>query len=640
MAQKFDYPQTEQGLRNIQDKLYRVTKEELDKGLKPRFKGLIEIMSSDATIVTAIHNIKANRGANTSGADDETMNDILQKNYHQVLDEVKEKFRNYVPLEVRRVWIPKPGKNEERPLGIPAIVDRIIQECVRIVLDPIFEAQFYRHSYGFRPMRDAHMALKRVATVVHRTKHHWIVEGDISKFFDNVNHNVLLKKMWNMGIRDQRVLMMIKAMLKAGIMDEMKGNPLGTPQGGIISPLLANIYLHKLDEWIVREWESKETEIDFANQSGKYRALRKTKLKPAFFIRYADDWVLVTDTKSNAEKWKKRIATYLDTNLKLKLSDEKTLITDCTKRNIKFVGFEMKATVQFREPKGKKDSGADKTRLTLITKTRPERDKFRAKVMEINRSIRRFRRIPDFEKAVHHLNIVNSKIRGLVNYFKVATAFGEEAKKYSSKLQMNGYQHLKRYGAELVKTSDVKNLLEVHSEYHQTIPAVDVGNKTYIGLTNLSFGKWTEPKSKNQDETPYSEAGRALYTKRMERKRPLARADDYFRLEVSKLISRGMKAPKYNFEFYMNRGYIINRDKFKCRVCRSELSLLNAEIHHCSPRLPLDMVNKVEYLASVCTDCHIKIHDGQDYTSNVEKKIWANIIKFRNKLNVTKDEVS
>lgn len=321
MVQQFKVPETESELRQLQDKLYSITKEQTETGAFRGFRGLLEIMASETVIMTAIHNIKANKGAETAGTDGRTMRaDILQQDYTQIVAKVQRSFQNYRPLSVRRKWIPKPGKSEKRPLGIPAIMDRIIQECVRIVLEPIMEAQFFKHSYGFRPWRDAHMALERVKDQVSRVGYYWIVEGDISKFFDNVNHTILIKKLWHMGVRDQRVLMIIKAMLKAGIMGEISENPLGTPQGGIISPLLANVYLHSMDEWITREWENKKTRTTYSSSRNQYQSLhRYSNLKPAYLVRYADDWILLTNSRENANRWKSRIANYLKVNLKLEL---------------------------------------------------------------------------------------------------------------------------------------------------------------------------------------------------------------------------------------------------------------------------------------------------------------------------------
>jgi len=291
VAQKLDYPKSEEELRRLQDELYRLTKEAKANDNLPSFKGLLEIISSETVILTAIHKIKANKGSQTPGSDGKTMRkDILEKEYPKVISHIKEILKDYKPEPVRRTYIPKPGKSEKRPLGIPAITDRIIQECIRIVIEPILEAQFFEHSYGFRPMRDAQMALERINSLVFSTGYHWIVEGDISKYFDNVNHTKLIKKLWHMGIRDRRVLMIIKAMLKAGVMDEIKVSPMGTPQGGIISPLLANVYLDTFDQWITREWEGKKTKHKYCTRPKMYYMLKKTtNHKPAHLIRYADD---------------------------------------------------------------------------------------------------------------------------------------------------------------------------------------------------------------------------------------------------------------------------------------------------------------------------------------------------------------
>ena len=140
MAQQFDYPKTETQLREIQDKLYQHSKEAYDAGGRPAFKGLLEIMSAEATIITAIHNIKSNRGSEPPGVDSKTMRkDYLQRSLSWVLKDIQNAFKHFEPQAIRRVYIDKPGKTEKRLLGIPTIRDRIIQECMRIVLEPILE---------------------------------------------------------------------------------------------------------------------------------------------------------------------------------------------------------------------------------------------------------------------------------------------------------------------------------------------------------------------------------------------------------------------------------------------------------------------------------------------------------------------
>ncbi len=175
-------------MRTILDQMYAASKAANEQGNTPSFKGLLEVILAAPTIVSAIHNIKANKGSKTPGSDGEKMQeDILEKEYQDAIQRVQSIFTNYRAKDVRRVYIPKPGKTEKRPLGIPTIIDRIVQECVRIVLEPILEAQFFPHSYGFRPLRSPQQALERVTSLVYSTGYYWIIEGDIRKFFDTIN---------------------------------------------------------------------------------------------------------------------------------------------------------------------------------------------------------------------------------------------------------------------------------------------------------------------------------------------------------------------------------------------------------------------------------------------------------------------
>ena len=453
MAQQFDYPKTETQLREIQDKLYQHSKEAHDAGGRPAFKGLLEIMSAEATIMTAIHNIKSNRGSETPGVDSKTMRkDYLYKPFPWVVKDIQKAFRHYEPQKIRRVYIDKPGKAEKRPLGIPTIRDRIVQECMRIVLEPIFEAQFFAHSYGFRPMRDAPMALQRATTLVFNTGYYWIVEGDISKCFDRIDHAILIKRLYHMGVKDRRVLQIIKAMLKAGVMDECAVSEEGTPQGGLISPLLANIYLDIMDEWVTNQWENKKTRHSYAQPQGKYFALRKTALLPGYLVRYADDFVIVTDTRAHAESWKARLQNFLHNKMKLTLSQEKTLITDTRKKYIKFLGYELKMV------RGKSKRG-------YITRTIPDRNRLRRKVDKIAVDIKNIPHNYSREQMIGAINRISSQIRGVIQYYQCCTWVSIAMKKYSRRLQLATKHRLKQYKGKWIPANEVQNLPQVHQQY-------------------------------------------------------------------------------------------------------------------------------------------------------------------------------
>ncbi|MDD3230328.1 MAG: reverse transcriptase domain-containing protein [Oscillospiraceae bacterium] len=429
MAQQFDYPKNETDLRVTLDALYSTAKTAVDGGKRPSFTGLIELMSCEATIMTAIHNIKANKGSETPGVDGWKMQrDYLQKPFRWVINDIQRVFSHFVPEKIRRVYIDKPGKAEKRPLGIPAIRDRIVQECIRIVLEPILEAQSYKYSFGFRPMRDTQMAMECITNYVHKTGYHWIVEGDISKCFDRINHGTLLKRLYHIGVKDKRLLQIVKVMLKAGIIGECEINEDGTPQGGILSPLLANVYMDILDEWVSKQWLTKSTRYEYSRHDGKIDSLRKrSNLRPAYLIRYADDFVLITNSHANALWWKDSIKAFLENVMRLSLSEEKTLITDVRRKHIHFLGYEYKVVP------GKAKKG-------YIPRTLPDRKRLKRKVDEISAEWRKIPLSASREKVIHELNLINSKIRGLINYYENCTWVNATMKKYSRQLEEAGWQ--------------------------------------------------------------------------------------------------------------------------------------------------------------------------------------------------------
>lgn len=609
----------ETSLRSTLDDLYAETQKAVSEGQAPRFKGLLEVAEAEATIVAAIHKIKANQGSETAGTDGQTIRNVLQDQYPQVIRLVRKALDDYRPAKLRRVYIPKPGKDEKRPLGIPAIVDRIVQEVLRMVIEPIMEAQFFAHSYGFRPMRDAHAALERTTDICNKTRHHWIIEGDIKGCFDNINHTRLIKQLWHMGVRDRRVLMIVKKMLKAGVMDEMETTETGTPQGGIISPLLANVYLHKLDQWIVREWEEKQTQKDYMQNRSRIKALRKrSNLKPAYLIRYADDWILITSSKANAGKWKRRIQKYLDVNLKLTLSDEKTFITNVREKPIHFLGHEYKQV-----PHGKSKSG-------WKTQTRPDKNRLQVKVREIRRQTKELRRY-DGPQLVHQINVLNSVVAGTGNYYQTATWVNPDLARYANSLLWTALHALKGKGVQWIPAKNTDNLPQRHTGYETHIPAIRAEGIT-IGVTSLGFVKWAKAYLKNQKETPYTPEGRKAYRQRTNKQRRRARDDPAMNLTLSEVVSRGLTDPKYNFEYVMNRSLAYNRDKGKCRICRQEIHPADLHVHHRQPYLPLNRVNKVKELASLHRRCHETVHSTKDLSNEMTEADWKRTLKLRKEL--------
>jgi len=212
------------------------------------FRSLIEIIQQRENILLAYRNIKNNKGSRTAGTDGRTIEYLARMTQDQMVSLIQRKLANFSPQTIRRVLIPKPD-GRKRPLGIPTITDRLVQQCILQVLEPICEAKFFKHSYGFRPLRSTKHALARAYFLAQKANLHYVVDIDIKGFFDNIDHGKLLKQLWTLGIQDKCLLKILSKMLRAEI--EGEGIPKrGTPQGGIISPLLANVALNELDWWV------------------------------------------------------------------------------------------------------------------------------------------------------------------------------------------------------------------------------------------------------------------------------------------------------------------------------------------------------------------------------------------------------
>lgn len=611
-------PSNEAELNKLLQDIYLKTKENYESDIKSNFTGILEIIASEANIITSIHKIKANKGSHTAGIDEKEIDDYLNKGFDEVIEIVRAKLYDYNPSMVRRVWIPKPGKSEKRPLGIPTIIDRIIQECVRNIIEPIAEAQFFEHSYGFRPMRSADMAIARIKHINFHAKCYWVVEGDIKGFFDNIDHNTMINSLWNLGIRDKRVLSIIKQMLKAGVMDECSKSELGTPQGGIISPLLANIYLNRFDNFMTGDFERKKLKKPYSRRDSEISAMRKhSNLKTCYYVRYADDWVILTDSQEDAERLKFKAKKYLHDTLKLDLSEEKTLITNVCSKPIKFLGVEIRMV---------KKNGK------WVNKVSPESERFKRKMKDLSREIFYIRKTStlDANRLIENINRVNSIIVGLINYYSMCDQISVVIRKYAWLLKYTAYKSLKRYGGQWTRANEVSNLIGLHYGHKANIPAIKYKDM-YIGVTDINFAKWDNPRCKNQNETPYTPEGRELYNKRMRKKGLKVRTDEVNSTTHAFYI-RMSKNPLYNFEYFMNRPYTYNRDKGKCKICGGYVEPNEARFHHVDKKLPMNQMNKVKNLITVHQYCHDLIHSNTESTSLSEKTL-KNIEKYRNKFN-------
>lgn len=299
-----------------------------------RAKRLFNLVYHPVWLAYALEQVLRNRGSQTAGVDGVTVRRFQEATYKaQFLDELAIALceRTYRPQPVRRVYIAKTNKPEQkRPLGIPTIADRTVQMVVKMILEPLYEGVFLHFCYGYRPSRSTHQALGRAMRFLNHSAGcwHWTIEGDIRACFDEVNHAILLKLLKE-RIQDERLLGLIHAMLKAGVMEQglYRRTEVGTPQGGIISPLLMNVYLHQFDLWLDQHYLHPPHLADrSATTLGRWR--RNVIGGSLIPIRYADDWLLLWNgTKDQAERLKEEIAVFLYEELALTLSEAKTRIT-------------------------------------------------------------------------------------------------------------------------------------------------------------------------------------------------------------------------------------------------------------------------------------------------------------------------
>lgn len=418
------------------------------------FKKLYRVICDETWLTGAWTQIRKNKGSKTAGVDGQTGNDVDTS----LIKRLAEKLRKgeYRPKPVRRVYIPK-ANGKTRPLGIPTIQDRIVQNAIKMLLEPIYEQKFCNSSHGFRPGRSCMTALSEVAMRFQRST--WIIEGDIKGCFDDINHGRLLEIL-RKTIRDEKVIGLIASFLSAGYLEQWHYHRThsGTPQGGIISPLLANIYLTEMDKFLVetlganpiketgqvhnarrtkegRRIENRITKLRSWLKTGKkwthwykreegepltvetrqeiiteLKALEKERRKTSSlevrprigFIRYADDYLITLQkhSKAEAEEVKKKIGKFLKENLKLEQSEEKTLISHPTDP-ITFLGYTLTS-------KGGRRKGL---RLNIPQKAIKE-------VLSETERLCKLHHIPEADLITK----VNAVLRGWMNYYRYATA--------------------------------------------------------------------------------------------------------------------------------------------------------------------------------------------------------------------------
>jgi len=555
----------------------------------------------------AYKNLYANQGAATKGVNDDIADGFSEKKINKIIQSLADE--SYSPSPVRRTYIQKKNSTKKRPLGIPTFTDKLVQEVLRMILEAVYEPVFSHYSHGFRPRRSCHTALnslKKEFTAVT-----WFIEGDIKGCFDNINHHILVNII-NAKIKDARLIQLIWKLLKAGYMEDWKYHNTysGCPQGGICSPILANIYLNELDKFakktaeeffsprpqdrtteytqlngLIQRLKSRvstatgQDKVDLLKRIKELRAqLRKTPCtartdKVIKYIRYADDFIIgVKGNRTDCERIKHQFAEFISQRLNMELSAEKTLITHSS-QHARFLGYDIRVR---RDDKVKQNGNhLARTLNNKIELRIPNADK----IMPFLFSKRAFRQLQDgtiepIARAYFYsctdleiVSIYNSELRGICNYYSIASNFCDL-----------------HYFAYLMEYSCLKTLAGKHN----------VTSRKIINKYRDGTGKWSIPY-----KTAKWEKRRAFANFRD--CKTAGRCDDI-------IFNSAMRHTGTSTTFESRLAAQV------CELCgKTGVSL---EMHHVNKvknlkgktQWELVMIAKKRKTLAVCKDCHHKIH--------------------------------
>ncbi len=565
------------GMLEIFDNLYKRSREDKLKGVD-----LLSLITSRNNILLAYRTIKGNMGSKTMGTDGLTIEDYKIVDRDKFVEGIQKCFENYKPSAVRRVEIPK-SNGKKRPLGIPTMQDRLIQQCIKQILEPICEAKFYNHSYGFRPNRSTHDAIARCQYLVNRTNLHHVVDVDIKGFFDSVNHTKLLKQLYNIGVKDKRVLTIINKILKAPIKGVGIPNK-GTPQGGILSPLLSNVVLNELDRWIVSQWESIPTRKEYNFPGNRLHDLKKTHLKRMYIVRYADDFKVFTDSHQTAIKIYHAIKGFLKDRLQLDISPEKSKVTNIRKKKTLFLGFALRAEIK---------------RKKYVAQTYIADEKKEDIVKIIRKKIKQITKQTNPRTVLAY----NSYVMGIQNYFIPATQVNQEFAQIAYRTNKTIYNRLKsigRYGIpinpnEMYKNRYKNNYRTMNIGGCYLVPISDVKHKTHM---NFKQGKCN-----------YTIEGRKLIE---------ASYLDY--VIKQEIINLQNSVSEYtSIEYADNRISKYSMQMGKCAVTNEFLTADNVHCHHIVPK-HMQGTDVFSNLVVVSKEIHKLIHATHPQTIGRYKK--------------------
>lgn len=597
-------------MQEVLDKLYADSKD------NKTFTNLMELITDENNIKMAYRNIKRNSGSNTSGVDGVNITDIEKIPINSYIEKIQQKFKWYKPKPVKRVEIPKPN-GKMRPLGIPTILDRLVQQCILQVLEPICEAKFHKHSNGFRPNKSAEHAIAQCCKLIQQQNLYYVVDVDIKGFFDNVDHSKLIRQMWTMGIRDKKLICIVKEMLKAPIImpngDKVYPTK-GTPQGGILSPLLANIVLNEFDWWISSKWETIPTHNNIkvydygnghVNRGNIYKALRQTNLKEMFIVRYADDFKIFCRNRQTADKIFTAVKMWLNDRLKLEISDEKSKVVNLKKHYSDFLGFKIKAV-----KKGHK----------YVVCSHMSDKAIKIETEKLLNQLECIKHPQGAKYEATAINIYNSMVIGIHNYYRIATCISLDCIKIQRRIDSK----LKHFGKRVKKEGEITNkyIKENYGKskqirYIMNLPICPIG---YIKTKNALHPKGSICK--------YTEVGRQEIHKNLKFN------DDV--IAVMHMLSKTTIINR-SIEYMDNRISIYAAQYGRCAVTGKVLWIDEIHCHHKVPR-NAGGTDEYKNLVILHKDVHTLIHAVTDETIKTYISLITPNSEMLNKINILRKQ--
>lgn len=561
-----------------------------------RFKRLYKYLTRTVWVEAAVDRVLRNRGSRTAGIDGKTRQHYLdeEKRIELVTSIVTElKKQTYRPEPVRRVYIQK-ANGKQRPLGIPTIKDRVVQQMVRMLLEPIYEATFLPCSYGFRPNRCTWDALAEAYHFLSPfCQYYTVIEGDIRDCFGSIHHGTLMRQL-RRRILDKRVLALLWHMLRAGVLEDLQyaETKVGTPQGGIVSPLLANVYLHRLDEWF-------HNRFHIISPQRRYQMRRRGELAAVRYIRYADDFIVVMRRSDCAEPLKAELVDFISQELKMTLNVEKTTIVHATQ------GFDFLGVRTFVGPKR---SNPEKL-LPYQVPAQKSVKSYRAKVKELTHPNL------DYLPPGERIRSLNWLVVGWANYHRWGNA-KEAFSALSSWTIRRVHEMLRRYTPlgkratyrkyfRPVSTCD--NLRKWKRYTNWLTPSVDVNGEIRVGLLPMSVISTGTYWKYRGNRIPPAYRLPDDHTQWRER-----RTDFYTDMEAIEGAELGQASRwytgKYSHTYFHNRKVVFQRDNYTCTVCgyrsqRRKGEVNDLEVHHRDP----DGGHSLDNLVTVCLPCHQRL---------------------------------